>query len=104
MRSHPNLPLPTQLPPPDQKLGFLRIKIVGYNCGDNSLVLAQEHSCPQSIIYGLLEANFRKADSACMVGFEDNKSDMPECITLRVILFSAIKKGSKEWIPKQLTW
>ena len=58
---------------------------------------------PQSIMYGTPRGKFLKADSACMVGLEDNKTAMPECITLRVILFSVSKKGSKEWIPKELT-
>ena len=78
IRSHPNLPLPMRNPPPDKKLGFLGIKIVGYNCGDNSLVLPQDHSCPQSIIYRTPRGKFLKADSACMVGLEDNKTAMPE--------------------------
>ena len=59
---------------------------------------------PQSIIYGTPRGKFLKADSACMFVFEDDKTAMPECITLRVILFSVSKKGSKEWIPKELTW
>ena len=50
---------------------------------------------PQSIIYGTPRGKFLKADSTCMVGLEDNKAAMPECINLRVILFSEVRRDPK---------